>query len=155
MGTADCDVTVMGGGLAGLAACLHLVNAGLQVTCVEPEPRGRQPVGESLDWSSPGLLEVLGFSMEDLIRSGASTYKRGVTLQLAEGPRRKYVPRPFLGRPPFNVELRTLHVDRVRLDQDLEKRALTSESLWSAIESPASIARENGSRLSKPHLVGG
>ncbi|MFN7997045.1 MAG: tryptophan 7-halogenase [Bryobacteraceae bacterium] len=124
MRTADCDVTVMGGGLAGLAACIHLANAGLQVVCVEPEARGRQPVGESLDWSSPGLLEGLGFSLEDLIASGASTYKRGVTLQLADGSGRKYMPRPFLGRPPFHVELRTLHVDRVRLDQDLEKRAL-------------------------------
>ena len=30
------DVTVMGGGLAGKAASLHLARAGLKVVCIEP-----------------------------------------------------------------------------------------------------------------------
>jgi 2-polyprenyl-6-methoxyphenol hydroxylase-like FAD-dependent oxidoreductase len=63
------DVTVIGGGLAGMAASLHLAKAGLRVVCIEPETSARQPVGESLDWASPGLLDALGLPMEDLIRS--------------------------------------------------------------------------------------
>jgi hypothetical protein len=31
-----CDVTVLGGGLAGKAAALHLAKAGLEVICIDP-----------------------------------------------------------------------------------------------------------------------
>lgn len=50
------DVTVIGGGLAGMAASLHLAKAGFRVVCIEPETGLRQAVGESLDWASPALL---------------------------------------------------------------------------------------------------
>ena len=113
------DVTVIGGGLPGMAASLHLAKAGLRVVCIEPETRVRQPVGESLDWASPGLLGGLGLPMEDLIRRGFATYKRSVTPQLSGGCSKDYRPGPWLARPPFNVELRTIHVDRVRLDREL------------------------------------
>jgi len=73
------DVTVIGGGLAGMAASLHLAKAGLRIICIEPETRVRQPVGESSPW---------------------------------------------LASPPFNVELRTIHVDRVRLDRELQDLVL-------------------------------
>ena len=52
----NCDVTVIGGGLAGKASSLQLARAGLSVICLEPEESVRQPVGESLDWSAPELL---------------------------------------------------------------------------------------------------
>lgn len=71
------DVTVIGGRLAGMAACLHLAKAGLSVVCIEPVSKPRQLVGESLDWSAPELLSGLNLSLEDLIARGASTYKRG------------------------------------------------------------------------------
>ncbi len=51
------DVTVIGGGLAGMAASLHLAKAGFRVACIEPEAGVRQPVGESLIKASPALLE--------------------------------------------------------------------------------------------------
>jgi len=80
-------------------------------------------VGESLDWSAPELFEQIELPMDDLVRSEASTYKRHVTLKLADDSKTEYVPGSWLGRPPFNIELRTLHVDRLRLHTDLMRIA--------------------------------
>src|ERR1700722_15690352 len=82
---ADCDVTVIGGGLAGKAASLHLARAGLKVVCIEPQQTVRPPVGESLDWSAPDLLNRLGLSSESLIASRIATWKRHVTLKMRDG----------------------------------------------------------------------
>ncbi len=114
------DVTVIGGGLAVMAASLHLAKAGFRVVCIEPETAVRQPVGESLDWASPALLVALGLPWEDLIQSGIATYKRGVTMQLRQGEAQEFRPPPWLAQPPFNIELRTIHVDRMRLDRELQ-----------------------------------
>ena len=57
--------------------------------------------------------------MEQLIAEKIATYKRHVTLKLGDGCDRSYIPGEWLGRPPFNVELRTLHVDRNQLNQRL------------------------------------
>ena len=35
--------------------------------CIEPDIGSKQPVGESLDWSSPALLAALGLPMDRLI----------------------------------------------------------------------------------------
>src|SRR5580700_2280159 len=113
------DVTVIGGGLAGMAASIHLARAGLRVTCIEPEAAMRPAVGESLDWASPALLGALGLPMEDLLKRGIATHKRGVTLQLSDGRAKHLRPAPWLGRAPFHVELSTIHVDRTRLDREL------------------------------------
>src|ERR1700722_18576706 len=114
------DVTVMGGGLAGKAASLHLARAGLRVVCIEPMETNSQAVGESLDWSAPDLLKALGLPMEDLIDARMATWKRHVTLKAREGRSEHYVPTPWLAGPPLHIELRTLHVDRTLLDQKLE-----------------------------------
>jgi flavin-dependent dehydrogenase len=117
----DCDVTVMGGGLAGKAASLHLARAGMKVVCIEPQQPVRPPVGESLDWSAPDLLSRLGLSPESLIASRIATWKRHVTLKMRDGCDTHYVPSAWLGGPPFHVNLATLHVDRTRLDDELLK----------------------------------
>lgn len=114
------DVTVIGGGLAGKAASLHLAKAGLNVVCIEPAEAVRQAVGESLDWSAPDLLSALGLPMEKLIKGQMATWKRHVTLKSRDGCSEHYVPTAWLGGPPFHIELRTLHVDRLRLDQELQ-----------------------------------
>jgi flavin-dependent dehydrogenase len=119
------DVTVIGGGLAGMAASISLAKAGLHVVCVEPDSTDTHIVGESLDWSAPALLKTLGLPMELLIEQGIATYKRHVTLQLFDGSRQHYVPSDWLAQPPFNVELRTMHVDRSRLNSALREIALT------------------------------
>jgi flavin-dependent dehydrogenase len=114
------DVTVIGGGLAGMSASLHLAKAGFRVVCIEPETGDRQPVGESLDWASPALLRNLDLTTQDLIHSGIATYKQGVTLQLREGAGLQLRPAPWLAKAPFHVELQTIHVDRVRLDREIQ-----------------------------------
>jgi menaquinone-9 beta-reductase len=120
------DVTVIGGGLAGKAAAIHLAKADLKVVCIEPADGNRQAVGESLDWSSPDLLKALGLPMDEIVAAQMGTWKRHVILKMCEGDPEDYVPEPFLGRAPFNVELRTLHVDRSRIDEELTKRVIQS-----------------------------
>jgi flavin-dependent dehydrogenase len=115
------EVTVIGGGLAGMAASIHLANAGLRVVCIEADPVDSDPVGESLDWSAPDLLKGLGLPMEHLLAVGIATYKRHVVLKLRDGSEQHYVPGEWLGKPPYNIDLRTLHVDRGQLNQALRE----------------------------------
>lgn len=118
------DAIVVGAGLAGKAASLQLARAGLKVICISPADSSRPPVGESLDWSAPELLKALGLPMEYLLETKMATWKRHVTLQMRDGCSEHYVPTPWLGEPPLNIELKTLHVDRVRLDKELRKRTV-------------------------------
>jgi menaquinone-9 beta-reductase len=118
------DVTVIGGGLAGMAASIHLANAGMSVTCIEADPLDSEPVGESLDWSAPDLLKTLGLSMAHLLEQGIGTYKRHVILRLKDGSQRVYSPGEWLGKPPYNIDLRTLHVDRSQLNSAIRKIVL-------------------------------
>jgi menaquinone-9 beta-reductase len=118
------DVTVIGGGLAGMAVSLHLAKAGFRVVCIEPETGVRQPVGESLDWASPALLEAVGLPWEGLIQSGIATYKRGVTMQLSQGDAKDFRPPLWVAQAPFNIVLHTIHVDRMRLDRSLQDLAV-------------------------------
>jgi menaquinone-9 beta-reductase len=118
------DVTVIGAGLAGMAAAIHLADAGLRVLCIEAAPSNSDAVGESLDWSAPALLNSLGLPMEYLLEQGIATYKRHVVLKLRDGTERHYTPGEWLGRPPFNVDLRTVHVDRTQLDERIRSIVL-------------------------------
>jgi menaquinone-9 beta-reductase len=118
------DVTVVGGGLAGMAASIHLRRAGLQVLCVEADAEDRDPVGESLDWSAPELLRQLGLPMDALLEQQVATYKRHVILKIRGGGVQHYVPSEWLSRPPFNIELNTIHVDRTALNIAVREIAL-------------------------------
>ena len=135
-----CDVAVIGGGMAGKAAALHLSNAGLNVVCIEPGDLQRAPVGESLDWSSPDLLKGLGFPMDEVINGKIGTWKKHVILKMPKGAPEDYVPVPWLAEGPFHVELKTLHVDRNRLDGDL---------LQKVHESPITLLQDRVSRIEK------
>jgi menaquinone-9 beta-reductase len=156
------DVTVIGGGLAGMAACIHLAKAGLRVCCIDAGAIEADAVGESLDWSAPGLLHALGLTMDRLIEEKIATYKRHVTLKLGDGCEESYVPGEWLGRPPFNLELRTLHVDRNQLNRLLRTLVLDQgvEVLQDKVVSVetngkrvAAVCTQNGRRLSSPWFI--
>jgi flavin-dependent dehydrogenase len=148
-----CDVIVIGGGLAGKAASIHLAKAGLSVTCIEPAQAARQAVGESLDWSAPDLLKALGLPMDQLVSERVATWKRHVTLQLHDGDSEQYIPSPWLARPPFHVELRTLHVDRQRLDEEMLSLA-TAEGVMLVRDKVVGVERD-GNKVISVKTVGG
>jgi menaquinone-9 beta-reductase len=160
--TAEFDVTVIGGGLAGSAAAIHLSKAGLRVLCIEPDLADTDSVGESLDWSAPALLDALGLTMEQLIAEKIATYKRHVTLKLGDGCDRSYVPGEWLGRPPFNVELRTLHVDRGQLNRLLREIVVSQGVTFLrdrvvAVETDrrrvAAVRTQHGNRICSPWFI--
>jgi flavin-dependent dehydrogenase len=156
------DVTVIGGGLAGMAASIHLAKAGLQVLCIDAGGTENEVVGESLDWSAPGLLAELGLTMNRLIDEKIATYKRHVTLKLGDGCDHSYIPGEWLGRPPFYVELRTLHVDRRQLNQLLRKIVLSCGVTFLGdrvvgVETNgkrvAAVSTQLGKRISSPWFI--
>ena len=156
------DVTVIGGGLAGMAASIHLSKAGLRVLCIEPDAADNSSVGESLDWSAPALLSALGLTMDQLIAKNVATYKRHVTLKLGDGCDREYIPGEWLGKPPFNVELRTLHVDRNQLNQ-LLRTLVVNQGVTFLRDKVVAVEREGrrvagvttqlGDRISSPWFL--
>lgn len=156
------DVTVIGGGLAGKAVSIQLAKAGFQVLCIEPNQSVDQSVGESLDWSAPELLRALGLPMEELVQSQVATWKRHVTLKMRNGCSEQYIPSAWLGEKPFRVELRTLHVDRVKLDQALLDIARRQGVEWvhdkvTGVERDGkrirAVVTANGSRIASPWFV--
>jgi flavin-dependent dehydrogenase len=147
------DVTILGGGLCGKAAAMQLAAAGLRVVCIEPEEAIRQAVGESLDWSAPDLLKALGLPMEDLVRGGLATWKRHVSVKLRDGASEHYVPGAWLAEAPFRVELRTMHVDRLRLDEELLKRTVAS-GVTVVRDNVVKVERD-GDRIVAVHTAGG
>jgi flavin-dependent dehydrogenase len=148
-----CDVTVIGGGLSGKAACLHLAKAGLSVTCITPAEDNRAPVGESLDWSAPDLLTALGLPMDDLVNARMATWKKHVTVKLRDGSCVSYVPNPWLGGPPLHLELRTLHLDRQRLDDELLK--MTTAHGVAMVRDTVVRVEANGKKISSVRTAGG
>jgi menaquinone-9 beta-reductase len=106
-----------------MAASCHLADAGMRVVCIEADLQDNNPVGESLDWSAPDLLKNLGLPMEQLLEQGIATYKRHVILKLKDGSQQDYTPGEWLGKPPYNINLDTLHVDRSQLNQALREIA--------------------------------
>src|SRR5580698_3452604 len=151
--TSASDVIVIGGGLAGKAASLHLAKAGFRVTCIEPADTARHAVGESLDWSAPDLLKALGLPMEKLVSERIATWKRHVTLQLRDGCSEQYVPPDWMARAPLRVEPRTLHVDRVRLDEELSNLA-GAQGVTIVRDKVSGVERE-GSKILSVRTVGG
>jgi flavin-dependent dehydrogenase len=117
------DVAILGGGLAGTAASIHLARRGLSVRCIESAADTPVMVGESLDWSAPPLLAELGLPMQRLLTDGIATWKKKVIVTVNDRATREYIPGPWLARAPWHVELNTLHVDRIGLRDQLRDLA--------------------------------
>jgi flavin-dependent dehydrogenase len=117
------DAVVIGGGLAGQAAAIDLARGGLRVICLEPRESFHHIVGESLDWSAPELFARLGLTMEELVSSGAATFKRHITVTAPDGSQRQYLPGAWLAERPWNVEIHTLHLDRLQVHNQLQQSA--------------------------------
>lgn len=117
------DVVVIGGGLSGLASAIHLARGGLAVTLLEPQTVMPPIVGESLDWSAPELLAGLGLPMDELIASRAANWKSHIIIHRTDGSKRSYQPGPWLAERPWNVEIRTLHLDRPQIHAMTEAMA--------------------------------
>jgi menaquinone-9 beta-reductase len=158
----SCDVTVIGGGLAGKAASLHLARAGLKVVCIEPQQAIRPPVGESLDWSAPDLLNKLGLSPDSLIASRIATWKRHVTLKMRDGCEVHYIPSAWLAGFPFYIQLTTLHVERTQLDNEILKIVVDQGvtfvrdrvvDLETADRKIRSVQTEGGASFSSPWFI--
>ena len=149
----SCDVVVIGAGMAGKAASLRLARTGLKVICISPSEGTRQPVGESLDWSAPDLLKSLGLPMERLVETQMATWKRHVTLRTRDGCSRHYVPSAWLGKSPLNIELRTLHVDRLRLD--LELLTLAVKEGVTFVPDKVVAVKQSGRRVSSVRTASG
>jgi flavin-dependent dehydrogenase len=117
------DAVVIGGGLAGQAAAIHLARGGLRVICLEPRQSFHHIAGESLDWSAPQLFEELGLTMEELVATGAATFKRHITVTAPDGSQQEYLPGAWLTERPWSVEVRTLHLDRLQVHNQLQQSA--------------------------------
>ena len=138
-------VAIAGAGLGGLAAAIFLRRAGLEVVCIEAEPFPHARVGESLDWSSPALLEALGLPRDQIIQQHAGTYKRNIRVNSLG--RRPFFgkPRPWFTSKPLQFEITTLHVDRPQMDQRLFEiaRDLGTRFIWERI----AAVETNGRRV--------
>lgn len=120
----ETDAVVIGAGLAGIAAAIHLARGGFRVLCIEQRKQIHNIVGESLDWSAPDLFANLGLPMEELISTEAATWKRHITVARLGGAEKEFLPGAWLADSPWNVEVRTLHLDRDRTDARLRETAL-------------------------------
>jgi flavin-dependent dehydrogenase len=115
----EADAVVIGAGLSGVAAAIHLARDGFRVLCIDPRQGFVKTLGESLDWSAPDLFANLGLPMEDLVATGAATWKRHITVTRTDCGTKEFLPGEWLAQAPWNVEIRTLHLDREQTDSRL------------------------------------
>jgi menaquinone-9 beta-reductase len=82
-----------------------------------------------------------------------ATWKRHVTVKLRDGTSAHYVPSAWLAGAPFHIELRTLHVDRLRLDRELLE--MTIDSGAKLVRDKVVGVEKNGRNISLVRTAGG
>lgn len=156
------DAVVVGGGLGGLATATRLVLGGFRVLCIEPDEFPHDRVGESLDWSAPGLLDGLGVPSSKMLADGYATPKRNIEIVATDRPRYTAQPEPWFKKPPIRFEVDTMHVDRVEMDRRLYERAceVGVEFLWQRVREVVSegdrvtaVVTSDGTRVEAPWFV--
>ena len=147
------DVAVIGAGIAGLSAAVLLRRQGLRVLCLDARPYPHSKVGESLDWSSPGLLARVGVGADGLLADRIATYKKKIVVSELGRKDWSAAPPPQIRYRPLRFETVTLHVDRAALDQRLfeHARALGVEFLWEGV----SKVETSGERVTGLVTAGG
>jgi flavin-dependent dehydrogenase len=143
--TLRADVAVIGAGLAGLATSILLRKAGSSVVCLDPQTHPHRKVGESLDWSSPGLLAQLGIDVPSLLADEIATYKKKIVVSELGRPEWRATPPPQIRRAPLRFETVTLHVDRTALDTRVFERAQAAGTafVWERV----AAVRSDGDRV--------
>jgi menaquinone-9 beta-reductase len=99
------------------------------------------------------LLQDLGLPTEMLINTQTATWKRHMILKLAQGAPENYTPLPSLGRAPFHIELSTIHVDRLRLDEELLQSV--RHSGVDVVHDKVVRVETEGRRVESVHTAGG
>jgi flavin-dependent dehydrogenase len=129
------DVAVIGAGIAGLTSAVFLQKAGLRVVCLDTRAYPHHKVGESLDWSSPNMLQRVGIARESLIADQIATYKKGIMVCEPGKADWDVEPPPSIKRSPLRFETVTLHVDRTALDQRLYELAVAAGTtfIWEGV----------------------
>ena len=129
------DVAVIGAGIAGLTASVLLRQAGLRVVCLDVQAYPHRKVGESLDWSSPGLLRRVGIDVDALIADEIATHKKNIVVCEIGRKAWKATPPPAIRRRPLRFETVTLHVDRTALDARLFDHAcaMGTKFIWERV----------------------
>jgi flavin-dependent dehydrogenase len=137
MPSAPYDVAVLGAGIAGLSACVLLRRHGLRVVCLDARPYPHNKVGESLDWSSPGLLARVGIDSDSLLADRIATFKKKIVVCEIGREDWSAAPPPQIRYEPLRFETVTLHVDRAALDSRLYEHARTlgAEFVWERVAS--------------------
>lgn len=151
--TANFDVAVIGGGLSGLAASIFLRQVGFSVVCIEREPFPHKRVGESLDWSTPRLLEALGVPGCSLIDAEVGVSKQNIKVVPLGGKPWTAAPLSWFRSWPLKWEIRTFHVDRAEMDQRLFERAAALGTVF--VWDRATTIEAEGERLTACHTAGG
>ncbi len=129
------DAAIIGAGIAGLAAGILLRRAGMRVVCVDARPYPHRKVGESLDWSTPGLLRRLGLDTNALLADGIATRKAKIAVREIGKAEWRATPPPVIRRAPLRFETITLHVDRTALDARVceHASALGIDFIWERV----------------------
>ena len=96
------DVCVIGGGPAGSASAIRLVQLGHRVVLVERAPRGRAHVGESLPPSVLPLLDALG--VRDSVEAAGFLRPRDAQVQWDGALRDASMHAGHAGAPGFQVD---------------------------------------------------
>ena len=77
----DCDLIVVGGGIAGLSACIYAACSGLNVLCIENQVCGGQIINTPKIINYPGFLEIDGMSLVENLQKQATRLGANIQFQ--------------------------------------------------------------------------